>query len=81
MKNISINFVNDFFTEKGKEITLMMAENAANVTKTYQIRPSILEVLAQQSLNETLYPVFQRVFYVCGITNIIKYVIYFLVSR
>lgn len=38
-----------------------MIENAANFTRTFQIKPSIFEVLAQKSLNETLYPALQKV--------------------
>ncbi|ERL85755.1 peroxisome assembly protein 12 [Dendroctonus ponderosae] len=38
-----------------------MIENAANFTRTYQIKPSIFEVLAQQSLTDTLYPALQKV--------------------
>ncbi|XP_057668896.1 peroxisome assembly protein 12 [Diorhabda carinulata] len=38
-----------------------MAENAANFTFTPQNRPSILEVIAQQSLNNTLHPAFQKI--------------------
>ncbi|XP_056648083.1 peroxisome assembly protein 12 isoform X2 [Diorhabda sublineata] len=38
-----------------------MAENAANFTFTLQNRPSILEVIAQQSLNNTLHPAFQKI--------------------
>lgn len=37
-----------------------MAENAANFTKIYHIKPSILEVIAHKSLNDTLYPAFER---------------------
>lgn len=37
-----------------------MAENAANFTRTYQVKPSILEVIAQKSLNDTLYPAFEK---------------------
>lgn len=37
-----------------------MAENAANFTKTFQIKPSVLEIIAQKSLNDTLYPAFER---------------------
>lgn len=38
-----------------------MAENAANFTATFQSKPSIFEVLAQKSLNETLHPALQKV--------------------
>lgn len=37
-----------------------MAENAANFTRILDVKPSILEVIAQQSLNDTLYPAFER---------------------
>ncbi|XP_030765307.1 peroxisome assembly protein 12 [Sitophilus oryzae] len=36
-----------------------MAESIANFT-TFQSRPSLFEVIAQQTLNETLYPAFQQ---------------------
>ncbi|KAL1502651.1 hypothetical protein ABEB36_007765 [Hypothenemus hampei] len=38
-----------------------MAVNAANFTTTFQNKPSIFEILAQKSLNETLHPAFQKV--------------------
>ncbi|CAG9818722.1 unnamed protein product [Phaedon cochleariae] len=38
-----------------------MAENAANFTSTFQNRPSIFEVIAQKSLNDTVYPALQKV--------------------
>ncbi|KAL3270506.1 hypothetical protein HHI36_021046 [Cryptolaemus montrouzieri] len=38
-----------------------MALYAANFTTTLQNKPSILEILAQKSLNETLYPALQKV--------------------
>lgn len=38
-----------------------MVENAANFTQTLQNKPSIFEVLAQKSLNDTLYPALQKV--------------------
>ncbi|XP_072394885.1 peroxisome assembly protein 12 [Diabrotica undecimpunctata] len=46
-----------------------MAEHAANFTFTYQDTPSILEVIAQHSLNETLHPALQRLALVLS-TNI-----------
>ncbi|CAG9767695.1 unnamed protein product [Ceutorhynchus assimilis] len=38
-----------------------MAENAANFTTTYQSKPSIFEVIAEKSLDDTLYPALQKV--------------------
>lgn len=38
-----------------------MAENAANFTKLHQIKPSILELIAQKSLDDTLYPAFKKI--------------------
>ncbi|XP_066153850.1 peroxisome assembly protein 12 [Euwallacea fornicatus] len=38
-----------------------MAENAANFTTTIHNRPSIFEIIAQKSLNDTLYPALQKV--------------------
>ncbi|KAJ8980407.1 hypothetical protein NQ317_009402 [Molorchus minor] len=38
-----------------------MAENAANFTFTYQNRPSIFEIIAQKSLNDTLHPALQKI--------------------
>jgi len=38
-----------------------MAENAANFTTTFQSKPSIFEIIAQKSLNETLHPALQKV--------------------
>ncbi|CAG9854788.1 unnamed protein product [Phyllotreta striolata] len=38
-----------------------MAEHAANFTFTYQNKPSILEVIAQKSLHDTLHPALQRI--------------------
>lgn len=43
-----------------------MAENAANFTKTFHIKPSIFEIIAQKSLNDTLFPAFQRTSLVSG---------------
>lgn len=38
-----------------------MAENAANFTFTDQNKPSIFEIIAQKSLNDTLHPALQRI--------------------
>ena len=38
-----------------------MAENAANFTFTTQNKPSIFEVIASKSLNDTLHPALQKV--------------------
>ncbi|XP_066251862.1 peroxisome assembly protein 12 [Euwallacea similis] len=38
-----------------------MAESAANFTTTVQNKPSIFEIIAQKSLNDTLYPALQKV--------------------
>lgn len=38
-----------------------MAENAAHFSFTSQEKPSIFEVIAQNSLNTTLQPAFQRI--------------------
>lgn len=38
-----------------------MAVNAANFTATLQVKPSIFEVIAQQSLNDTLHPALERI--------------------
>ncbi|KAJ8953642.1 hypothetical protein NQ314_007249 [Rhamnusium bicolor] len=38
-----------------------MAENAANFTFTYQNKPSIFEIIAQKSLNDTLHPALQKI--------------------
>lgn len=38
-----------------------MAENAANFTATFQNKPSLFEILAQKSLDDTLYPALQKV--------------------
>lgn len=38
-----------------------MAENAANFTRILDVKPSILEVIAQKSLNDTLYPAFEQI--------------------
>lgn len=46
-----------------------MAENAANFTKVYHIKPSVLEVIAQKSLNDTIYPAFERTCIVSISTN------------
>lgn len=37
-----------------------MAESAAHVTRTSHPRPSVLEVVAQQSLGATIHPALQR---------------------
>lgn len=37
-----------------------MAEQAAHFAATFQAKPSIFEVIAQHSLNETLHPAFER---------------------
>lgn len=36
-----------------------MAENAAHITSSLQAKPSIFEVIAQDSLGELLYPSFK----------------------
>lgn len=38
-----------------------MAENAANFTFTFQNKPSIFEIVAQKSLNDTLHPALQKI--------------------
>ncbi|KAJ8917239.1 hypothetical protein NQ315_002256 [Exocentrus adspersus] len=38
-----------------------MAENAANFTFTFQTRPSIFEIVAQKSFNDTLHPALQKI--------------------
>ncbi|KAF7282103.1 peroxisomal biogenesis factor 12 [Rhynchophorus ferrugineus] len=38
-----------------------MSINAANFTQTVQNKPSIFEIIAQKSLNDTLYPALQKV--------------------
>ncbi|XP_018562005.1 peroxisome assembly protein 12 [Anoplophora glabripennis] len=38
-----------------------MAENAANFTFTFQNKPSIFEIIAQKSLNDTLHPALQKI--------------------
>ncbi|XP_023029936.1 peroxisomal biogenesis factor 12 isoform X2 [Leptinotarsa decemlineata] len=38
-----------------------MVENAANFTSTFENRPSIFEIVAQKSLNDTLYPALQKI--------------------
>lgn len=38
-----------------------MSINAANFTHTFQNKPSIFEIIAQKSLNDTLYPALQKV--------------------
>ncbi|KAJ8956382.1 hypothetical protein NQ318_015120 [Aromia moschata] len=38
-----------------------MAENAANFTFTYQNKPSIFEIVAQKTLNDTLHPALQKI--------------------
>ncbi|CAH1993461.1 unnamed protein product [Acanthoscelides obtectus] len=37
-----------------------MAENAANLTATLQVKPSIFEIIAQKSLNDILQPAFRK---------------------
>lgn len=38
-----------------------MAESAAHFTATLEAKPSIFEVIAQNSLNSTLHPALQKV--------------------
>lgn len=37
-----------------------MAEKVANFTSTTDVKPSIFELIAQKSLNDTLYDAFQK---------------------
>ncbi|KAG5881703.1 hypothetical protein JTB14_006561 [Gonioctena quinquepunctata] len=43
------------------KIITNMVENAANFTFTYQHQPSIFEIIAQKSLNDTLHPALQKI--------------------
>lgn len=38
-----------------------MAEKAAHITATVHPKPSLFEIIAQQSLNSTLHPALQKI--------------------
>lgn len=42
-----------------------MAERGAHLTATFHPKPSIFDIVAQDSLNSTIHPALQRIIQVC----------------